>query len=357
MSVAAVQTILVAYPALERFAREAASAMGVRPAQAETYVDVLLQGSLRSLPGQGQGVQQLPTYWDRIQRGVIDPAADPEVVRREGATATIDARRALGSVAAAQAMQLALELARDNGIGTVGVRDSTHFGIAAYYAMLALPHDCIGIVFSNAGPEIAPWGGTRATVGTNPWAVAVPAGRELPVVLDMANSTSGKGMIGWHLKQGRTIPSDWALAEDGSRTEDAAAGMAGTLFPLGGAKGYAMAVVVDALTGVLTGSAFGLSAFGVEQQNVGHLMIAIDVARFDSVGSFKQRMDALIGELRSSPRADGVERIYAPGELEYLRERERRQDGVPIELERLEALRQLALELRIDVDLGSAAAA
>ena len=354
---AAVPTILVAYPALERFAGEAASAMGIKPEQAETYVDVLLQGSLRSLPGQGQGVQQMPTYWDRIQRGVIDLAAEPEVVRREGATATIDARRALGSVAAAQAMHLALDLARETGIGSVGVRDSTHFGIAAYYAMLALPHDCIGLVFSNAGPEIAPWGGTRATVGTNPWAVAVPAGCELPVVLDMANSTSGKGMIGWHHKEGRAIPKDWALARDGSRTEDAAAGMAGTLFPVGGAKGYAMAVVVDALTGVLTGSTFGLSAFGVDHQNIGHLMIAIDVARFDTVDGFKQRMDALIGELRSSPLADGVERIYAPGELEYLRERDRRQDGVPIEVERFEALRQLALELGIDADLVAEAVA
>jgi LDH2 family malate/lactate/ureidoglycolate dehydrogenase len=269
----------------------------------------------------------------------------------------IDARRALGYVAGAEAMHLALEVAVESGIGSVGDRDSTHFGIAAYYAMLALPHDCIGLVFSNAGPEIAPWGGTRSTVGTNPWAAAVPAGRELPVVLDMANSTSGKGMIGWYLKEGRTIPADWALAEDGSRTEDAAVGMAGTLFPLGGAKGYAMAVVVDALTGVLTDSAFGLSAFGADHQDIGHLMIAIDVARFGTVDGFKLRMDALISELHSSPLADGVERIYAPGELEYLRERDRRRHGVPIEVARFEALRQLALQLGVDAILDAEAAA
>ena len=331
--------------------------MGIRPEHAETYVDVLLQGSLRSLPGQGQGVQQLPTYWDRIQRGVIDVAANPEIVRREGATALIDARRALGSVAAAQAMHLALELASDHGIGSAAVRDSTHFGIAAYYAMLALPHDCIGLAFSNAGPEIAPWGGTRATVGTNPWAAAVPAGREFPVVLDMANSTSGKGMIGWHLKEGLPIPGDWALAADGSRTEDAAAGMGGTLFPLGGPKGYAMAVVVDALTGVLTDSAFGLSAFGTDHQNIAHLMIAIDVTRFGSADSFKQRMDALIAELRSAPLADGAEQIYAPGELEYLRERDRLDQGVPLELERLEGLQALAGELGIAFEIGAESAA
>jgi len=351
-----VPTATVALDRLDRFTREAAAAMGVGPEDAEIFVDVLLAGSLRSLPGQGQGVQQLPVYWDRIQRGVVDVAAVPEVVSRDPAVALIDAHRALGSVAATQGMHLALDLAADCGVGTVGVRDSTHFGIAAYYAMLALPRDCIGIAFSNAGPEIAPWGGTRATVGTNPWAVAVPAGDERPVVLDMANSTSGKGMIGWYLREGRSIPADWAIATDGRPTTDAAAGMEGTLFPLGGAKGYGMAVIVDALTGVLTGSAFGAACFGAEWQNVGHLLVAIDVSRFMPVAEFKARMDALIREIRSSPLADGVDTIRLPGELEYLRAEERRRTGVPIELGRLEALQALGEELGVGALLAEAAA-
>ena len=350
-----VPTVTVPLEVLERFCREATGLMGVRADDAEILVDVLLSGSLRSLPGQGQGIQQLPIYYERIRNGVVDVGAVFEVVRRHGAVALADAHRGLGSVAATRGMTLALEIASEQGTGVVGVRDSTHFGIAAYYAMLALPHDFIGIAFSNAGPEIAPWGGSRATVGTNPWAVAVPAGKEPPVVLDMANSTSGKGMIGWYLREGRAIPDDWALTIDGRRTADPEEGMAGTLFPLGGAKGYGMAVVVDALTGVLTGSAFGLTCFGAEWQNVGHLLIALDVSRFGPVAEFKARMDALIAEIRSSPLAEGAEAIYLPGELETRRSDERRSQGVPIEVERFEALAALGEELGISVGLREAA--
>jgi LDH2 family malate/lactate/ureidoglycolate dehydrogenase len=346
-----VPTTAVPLALLDRFTRDAIDRMRVPPEDGTIMADVLLSGSLRSLPGQGQGVQQLPTYYQRIKSGIVNVAATFEVVSRSGSTALADAHDGLGSVMGTRAMRLALDIATDHGIGAVGVQHSTHFGIAAYYAMLAPPQNCIGLAFSNAGPEIAPWGGTRATVGTNPWAVAVPAGQGWPVVLDMANSTSGKGMIGWYLREGRAIPSDWALTAEGRRTEDPDAGMAGTLFPLGGPKGYAMAVIVDALTGVLTGSAFGLSCFADAKQDVGHLMLALDISRFMPVDAFKARMDALAHEIRSSPLAPGAEAICLPGELEYGREQERRANGVPIENGRLEGLRALAAQLGVPIDL------
>lgn len=342
---------------LQEFGREAMSAIGVSPADGAIWVDALVHGTLRSLPGQGQGIQRLPVYYDRVRRGVIRIDAQFEVVTRGPAVALADAHDGIGPVMAARAMWLALDLAADSGIGAVGVRHSTHFGVAAHYAMLALDRACIGLSFSNAGPEIAPWGGTRATVGTNPWAVAVPTGQGWPVVLDMANSTSGKGMIGWFLREGRSIPSDWAITADGCRTEDAAEGMAGTLFPLGGAKGYAMAVIVDALTGILTGSAFGLTCFGLDRQDVGHLLIALDISRFMPVEDFRRRMDALIAEIRSSPLAPGVERIYLPGELEYLRQEERRRHGAPIENAQLDALQALGVELGLKTRLPEPQAA
>ena len=346
-----IPTVTVPLDLLARFCREVAERMGVAPDDAVIFVDALLSGSLRSLPGQGQGVQQLPVYHERIKSGVVDVAARFEVAGRHGGAALTDAHRGLGSVAATKAMSLAIDLAADQGVGAVGVRDSTHFGIAAYYAMLALPHDFIGIAFSNAGPEIAPWGGAQAVVGTNPWAVAVPAGSEWPVVLDLANSTSGKGMIGWYLREGRPIPDDWALTVAGARTTDPELGLAGTLFPLGGAKGYGMAVVVDALTGVLTGSAFGLACFGADWQNVGHLLVALDISRFGPVAAFKQRMDALIGQIRAAPLAPGADAIHLPGELEYRRAEERRRDGVPIEAGRFDALAALGRELEVPTAL------
>jgi LDH2 family malate/lactate/ureidoglycolate dehydrogenase len=352
--VVSIPTVAVPLDTLGRFCRDAAERLHVPPADAEILVDVLLSGSLRSLPGQGQGVQQLPTYAERIRTGVVDVEARFEITARHAGVALADANRGLGSVSATKAMNLAVELAAAQGIGAVGVRDSTHFGIAAYYAMLALPHDFIGIAMSNAGPEIAPWGGAQAVVGTNPWAVAVPAGRELPVVLDIANSTSGKGMIGWFAREGRAIPDDWALTVDGRRTTDGELGLAGTLFPLGGPKGYGMAVVVDALTGVLTGSAFGLACFGSEWQNVGHLLIALDLSKFGPVPDFKARMDALIGQIRSSPLAPGADAIYLPGELEHRRAEDRRRHGVPIEVGRFEALVALGDELGVQTSLEGA---
>jgi LDH2 family malate/lactate/ureidoglycolate dehydrogenase len=354
--VVTIPTVTVQLDILGRFCRDVAERMRIPPDDAEIFVDVLLSGSLRSLPGQGQGAQQLPTYYQRAQSGVIDVDARFEITRSHGAVALADAHRGLGSVSATRAMRLAVELAEAQGIGAVGVRDSTHFGVAAYYAMLALPHDFIGLAFSNAGPEIAPWGGTEAVVGTNPWAVAVPAGAEWPVVLDIANSTSGKGMIGWYLREGRAIPDDWGLTADGNRTVDPALAMAGTLFPLGGPKGYGMAVVVDALTGVLTGSAFGLACFGADWQNVGHLLVALDVGRFGPVSEFKERMDGLIGQIRSSRLARDAEAIYLPGELEHRRTESRTRNGVPIEAGRFAELVALGAELGVPTSLDTVTA-
>ncbi len=351
-AVSDVPTTLVPYERLERFCLEALGRMGLNAEEIAIWSDVLLQGALRSLPGQGQGAQRLADYYGRIKRGEMLPGVALEVVSSGPAVTLTDAHNGIGAVMAARAMTLALDLAGTQGIGAVGVRHSTHFGIAAYYAMQALPRDFIGIAFSNAGPEIAPWGGTQAIVGTNPWAVAVPAGQEWPVVLDMANSTSGKGMIGWYLREGRRIPWDWALAPDGQSTDDPEVGMLGTLFPLGGAKGYAMAVVVDALTGVLTGSGFGLGAFTNPMAlDVGHLFLAIDPSRFMPVTEFKSRMDAFIRQIRTSPLKAGVETMYLPGEPEYLRERERRAHGVPIEQGRFAELRELAKELALTTEL------
>jgi LDH2 family malate/lactate/ureidoglycolate dehydrogenase len=347
-----VPTTLVPYERLERFCLEALGRMGLNAEEIAIWSDVLLQGALRSHPGQGQGAQRLADYYGRIKRGEMLPGLALEVVSSGPAVTLTDAHNGIGAVMSARAMSLALDLAATQGIGAVGVRHSTHFGIAAYYAMQALPRGLIGIAFSNAGPELAPWGGTQAIVGTNPWAVAVPAGQEWPVVLDMANSTSGKGMIGWYLREGRRIPWDWALSPDGDLTDDPEVGMLGTLFPLGGVKGYAMAVVVDALTGVLTGSGFGTSVFTNPQAlDVGHLFIAIDPARFMPLEEFKDRMDAFIRRIRTSPLKAGVETILLPGEPEYLRARERRVHGVPIEQGRFAELRDMAKELNLTTEL------
>lgn len=338
---------------LRALCEAAAIAAGFSEADAGVLTDALSAGSLRSLPGQGQGVQSLPKYLERVRDGVIDPRADIEEIRRSGATRLLDAHRAHGAIVARRAIELAISLAADCGIGAVGVRNSTHIGVAGYFAALAAERDCIGIVLTNAAPEIAPWGGTRATVGTNPMAIAVPSRQGWPVVLDMANSTSGKGMIRWQQLMGLPIPDDWALTERGARTTNPVDGLAGTLYPLGGPKGYAMAVLVDLLTGALTGSAVGLDCFGLRHQNVGHLLVAIRIDAFTPLEEFLDRVELLIEQIRSSPLADGAEPIRIPGELESHRQSFRAENGVPIPADRFDELLKTAASLDLDPELIS----
>jgi LDH2 family malate/lactate/ureidoglycolate dehydrogenase len=337
----------VPVPALEEFGREAMPRMGVRQDDASLWLDSLLSGTLRSLPGQGQGIQRLPVYYDRIKRGVIQVDADLEVISRFGSVAVVDAHDGIGPVMAARAMDMATDMADKSGIGAVGVRHGTHFGVAAYYSSRAARRGFIGVVFSNAAPEIAPWGGSKATVGTNPWSVAIPTSFAWPIVLDMANSTSGKGMIDWYRREGRPIPADWALTASGARTTDPVEGMSGTLFPVGGPKGYAMAVIVDAITGVLTGASFGLQCSGASRQDLGHLMLSINVRAFMEPAVYESRLEQLIAEIRASPLAEGSESILLPGELEYGRECERRANGAPISDVELAALHTLGRELTL----------
>jgi LDH2 family malate/lactate/ureidoglycolate dehydrogenase len=331
----------------------AAVAAGFAAGDARVLTDALIAGSLRSLPGQGQGVQSLPKYLERVRDGVIDPRAEIEEVSCSAATRLLDAHRAHGAIAATRAIELAIGIAADFGIGAVGVRNSTHLGVAGYFAALAAERDCIGIALTNAAPEIAPWGGTRATVGTNPMAIAVPSRQGWPVVLDMATATSGKGMIRWHQLMGLPIPSDWALTKQGSRTTNPVDGLAGTLYPVGGPKGYALAVLVDLLTGALTGSAVGLECFGLEHQDVGHLLLAIQIEAFVPLEEFLDRVERLIEEIRSSPLADGAGPIRVPGELEAQRTSSRAGQGVPIPADRFDELLTAAASLGLDADLIS----
>ncbi len=346
-----VPVVRVPLERLRLFCRSAVSAIGFSESEAELVTAALVTGSLRSHPGQGQGVQQLPRYLARVRAGVVRVHAGTRLLSSGPATAVMDADRAAGSVAASRAMDAAVALAQSQGVGAVAVRDSTHLGVASHYAMRALEGGCIGLAFTNAGPEIAPWGGTEAIVGTNPWAVALPTPEPWPIVLDMATSTSGKGMVRWFQEAGRRIPDDWALTTSGERTTDAAAALAGTLFPLGGAKGYAMAVIMDGLTGILAGAAFGGSCFGAEHQDVGHLLLALRIDRFSPMDDFLGRVGELIAQLRSSPLTAGVERIWLPGELEYARVQERTQRGVPFDRSAHQGLEALARELGLDLGL------
>lgn len=334
---------------LHTFTINAFEAMGCSEDEARRCARGLIESELRCLPGQGQGVRRLPTYHERISKGWIKPGADYEIVKESPALALVDGHIGLGSVVAQKSMELAIEKAKISGIGTVMVRNSTHYGSSAVPARIALEHDCIGIALTNAGPEMAPWGGREGRVGTNPWGIAAPTGGDFPVVLDIALTTSGKGMMRWLEREGKTMPLDYALTPEGEITDDPAAAMAGALLGIGEHKGYGLAMLTDVLTGVIAGGAFGLTPYAdPAKQDVAHTFIAIDIAWFMPVKIFKQRMNDFIAEIKSSATRPGFDEILVPGEIDYRREIDYRTNGARLDAAVFDELAQLAETLGID---------
>lgn len=345
----AIELVQLEVEPLARFTAEAFRALGLSEESAELCANALMYSELRFHPGQGQGVRRLPTYRERIGKNLIDPDASFEVVKESPALALIDGNNGLGSVIGQKAMVLAVEKAKVCGVGTVVVRGSTHYGSSAVHADVALQEDCIGIAFTNAGPEMAPWGGATAAVGTNPWAMAAPTGQGFPIVLDIALTTAGKGMMRWLERENQPMPRDWALTPEGEETNDPSAAMLGALLGIGQYKGYGLSFMTDVLTGVLSGGAFGLTPYAdPTKQDVAHTFIAFDIDWFMPLDDFKTRMDAFIAEVKDSKLRPGFEEILVPGELEYRREQERRRDGVKLDADVFDELEILAKNLNVD---------
>jgi len=287
---------------------------------------------------ESHGVARLPQYVKLIDAGVLDPTAAPTIERESAATALVDGRNGMGQVAGDVAMRLAIAKARDHDVGVVAVRNSNHFGIAGYYAMLALEHDLIGLALTNSSPLVAPTGGRRPMVGTNPIAVAVPTGDGRPFVLDMATSTVPVGRLEVYARKGLPLRPGWAIDPAGDETLDAAAGRAGALLPLGGAaetggyKGYGLGVLVDLLTGVLAGGLYGPLISGLwdatAPSDLGHFFLALNPAAFGPVDDFQARARDLIQRLRAGDRAPGVDEILVAGEKERRAADDARRHGV-----------------------------
>lgn len=333
---------------LEEFAERAFVAMGVPADSASTCARTLIQSELRFHPGQGQGLKRLPHYERRISRKQLDPGAPFEIVKESAALALVDAHNGLGSVIGQRAMEIAADKAAAVGFGAVVVRGSTHFGSASLHALVAAERGCLGIAFTNAGPEMAAWGGRTPVTGTNPWGLAAPTGAEFPVVLDIALTTAGKGMMGFLAEQNRKMPLDWALTPEGLETDDPAAAMAGALLGIGQYKGYGLAVMTDVLTGVISGGGFGLAPYSNPAKlDVSHTFLAIDIGWFMPREEFHHRMQQLIAELKASELRPGFTEVLVPGELEYRRQKERLEGGIPLSPEDVAALQELATKLQL----------
>ncbi|MCG6903748.1 MAG: Ldh family oxidoreductase [Rhodobacter sp.] len=318
--------------ALRDFATDCYCALNVPEAAARLVADSLVQADLWG--HQSHGVMRLFWYATRLQSGAMDGAAVPVTAARDLAITTIDGMGGMGQVVAEAAMTRAIAAAKTHGIGAVAVRNSGHFGTAMYFTRMAVQAGCVGFLSSNASPAMAPWGGLEKRIGTNPWSWAAPAGTYPPMMLDIANTAVARGKLYLARQRGEAIPEGWAIDARGNATTDPETGIAGTILPMAGHKGYAMATIVDMLSGVLSGSAFGSAITGpyvpTGTSGVGHLALAIDIAACRPLADFNADMERLIGELKATPRAPGVAEIFYPGERESRHEAEALRRGLDL---------------------------
>jgi LDH2 family malate/lactate/ureidoglycolate dehydrogenase len=350
--------VLVDAQTLHTFAARAFERVGVAAEDARIAADVLVAADLRGV--ESHGVARLHHYLAHLKQGQVTTDLRFNIVRECPTTLAIDAGNGLGMVAAYRAMQTTIERAAQYGSAAVAVRNSNHFGIAGYYAMMALPHDMIGIAMCNASPNVVPFGGSRAMLGTNPIAWAIPCGQEPAIVMDMATSGISYGKIEVALRTGATIPLGWALGEDGLPTADAReASRARRILPLGGFtegtgyKGYALSTVVESLCHALAGASMSMQIMAVQGRgtrpsNIGHFFAAYRVDGFRALDEFKQDMDALVRTLRSCPTQTGVAEVLLPGEKEFRTAAERSREGIPLHAEVVTLLRSIATDLQLD---------
>jgi len=335
----------------EELARATAAILtgaGLSPEHATQVTEGLVDAELR---GQGShGVSRLlDIYVARLTQGATNPRPAVRVVSRKGGTAVVDGDNGPGQVVGRMAMELAVECAAEHGLGAVAVRGSNHYGAAAYYLKAALAHGMIGMTTTNAPPNMPPWGGKRPYLGTNPLAIAVPAGKYGAILLDMATSVVAKGKVQLMAKEGRTtIPLGWALDAEGRDTQEIDAVLrGGMMLPVGGPKGYGLAVMVEILSAMLSGADYGPHLGNMytqfdRPQNVGHFFGALDVSGFLPPEAFRARIEGLVEELRAVPRRDDCAEILLPGEIEARCEARYRAEGIPIEAPVLDEICRLA---------------
>ncbi len=300
---------------LKGYCRNTMLAHGVDADCAETVADMLLDAELTGVAT--HGVSRLAIYMERVDKGLVSKHNDVRIVRESPSTLAIDAGNSLGAVGAKFAMEACIRKARETGCCFATVKNSNHFGAAAYYTRMAAREGMIGFCCTNLTAKIAPHGAAEPFMGTDPISVAVPS-NGFPVVLDMTPSVVALGKLILAQKLGKDIPLGWALDRDGKPTTDPAAGRAGSLIPIGGPKGSGLALMVEILSGVLSGAGTATHLHDLYEfdapQGVGHFLGAIDVGHFLDVGVFRAGVSAMTDEVKGLRPADGVDEVLLPGE-------------------------------------------
>jgi len=358
-------TMYVPVHIVENFMMNVFQALGVPEEDARICTDVLITSDLRGI--ESHGIGRLKYYYDRIKAGVQFTQTRLEVVKETETTALVDGHHGMGHVIAYRSMRTAMEKARQYGLGAVAVRNSTHFGIAGYYPLMAAAEGMIGLTVTNARPAVAPTFSTEPMLGTNPIAFAAPTDLPYPFCYDAATPITQRGKIEVLARAEKPVPKGWVIDEHGNPLtdpmqilEDLGAAKA-ALLPLGGAgeelgghKGYGLGVMVEILSSALSGGVFMKDLLGYAPDGsrrpymLGHFFLAIDVEHFIPLEEFRRITGAILRALQNARKAPGHDRIYVAGEKEYEKEREVRRRGIPINPNLRRDLRTVREELGIE---------
>ena len=340
------QEVLIDHEELHAHVKAVYRSVKVSEEHAQLMADLQVETDVRGV--HSHGTRAAPGYVKRMLGGHTNPVPEITVTKEGPAFAIVDNDRGMGHLGGSLAMEMAIEKAKVTGVAIGTVVQSRHFGAAFNYAMMAAKNDMIGIAISSSSPGLAPWGGAERMLGNNPVAYAVPAGKERPLVLDMASGVSAWGRIGTMRLYGKQLTNDWVLDKDGKPTTDP--NEAGILLPFGGVKGSGLAIMNDILASVLPCGIATPHRWGDDfsgQQQGSHFFQAIDIKQFQDLDGFKAEIDQLWKTVREARPREGHDRVYLPGEIEWLKKEAWIESGIPMHEGHVKNLNDIAEEMDI----------
>ncbi|MEN6329347.1 MAG: L-sulfolactate dehydrogenase [Methanobacteriaceae archaeon] len=312
--------------------------------EASIIAEVTLDADLKGFTSHGIG--RFPQYIKGLKVGTIKPQTEVTVEKESAATALVNGNHGFGHVVTYKSMQMAIQKAKDAGIGMVGIHNSNHFGVAGYYSDMAIMEDLIGMVIANTEPAVAPIGGKEPILGTNPLAIGIPSSSHY-VSVDMATSASARGKLLEAKRRGESIPPNVALDADGKPTTDPLEALKGSILPFGAHKGYALSFMIEIMAGPLVNASYGKAVTGTANPEVtctkGDLITAIDPSKFVDMDDFKRDVDGFIAEIKATPN------VMIPGDFEVMNVKRHQEEGIPLDDTLLNQLREIAADLEVDV--------
>ena len=358
------ETVYIDSGTLENFIRDVFEGLGVPKDDASIIAEVLITSDLRGIDS--HGIQRCKMYYDRIKAGIYEVNTKIDTIKEGPTTALLDGNCGMGHVIAYKAMKMAIDKAKQYGLGAVAVRNSTHFGIAGFYSLMAINEGMIGLAVTNARPSIPPTFGVEPMLGTNPLTIGAPTDEDFPFLLDAATSIIQRGKVEVYDRTNKPLPKNTVINEKGEFITDAGRVLKkmgerkAALLPLGGKgedtagyKGYGYATVVELLSaalqkGIYLRDTIGIVEDGQTRLKVGHFFLAINIESFNGLDSFKKTAGNIMKDLRESSKEPGAKKIYTAGEKEYLKEEERKKAGIPLNKSLQNDIKIMQKELNLD---------